>query len=373
MSESSNGSEEMEELEEIDLHDNDQDIEKADNTNEDEEPSEIKKAKGGLSMSNIRKYDTYVNGELTKKEIKKFIIYSVIVALAGIPILYFAITSLPDKDFCKNEDEDDEPLICFDKLQIMFNTLSLAVLFISVGIIAGIISIKTGANIGYTRKTLHFCSFFLPFGINRLFPMQSNIFVTLIKFWGILIVYLIASKSVRRHFWPSSIIFRAFDRPSDRPYTLSWMVTQFLASSVVLVAFSFLWSYFEELKDGDNNFSDLTLIIILINGLGDGLAEPVGVRFGKHKYTTRSIWYDGKFWNGEFTRSYEGSSCVFLVSVASIGGFYYLFTTGQLIIALLTIPIMMTLTEAFAPHTWDNPFLYFVGGLMLAGIVWLPL
>jgi phytol kinase len=365
------------ELEEISIHD-DSDRDDANDNEDDEEtsisePAEIKEAKKGLSMRSIRKYDIHVNGELTKKEIYKFLLYLSIVIIIGLPIFYFAITGLPEDDFCKNKDEDDEPLICFDRLQILFNIVSLAILFISAGIIAGIISIKTDANIGYTRKTLHFCSFFLPFGINRLFPMQSNIFVTLIKFWGICLVYLLANKTIRRHFWPSAIIFRAIDRPDDRPYTLSWMVTQFLASTVVLASFSFLWIKFEEMKDGDNNFADLALILVLINGLGDGLAEPVGVRFGKHKYTTRALYYDGKFWNGEFTRSYEGSSVVFLVSLATIGGFYFVFTIGQLVVAFLTIPIIMTLTEAFAPRTWDNPFLSLIGGLLLSGIVWLPI
>ena len=37
-------------------------------------------------------------------------------------------------------------------------------------------------------------------------------------------------------------------------------------------------------------------------------------------------------------------------------------TTPQLILALLIIPIAMTLAEALSPHTWDAPFLYLVGG-----------
>lgn len=329
--------------------------------------------KNGISMKAIREYDKIVNGEITQKEKYKLYLFTAIVLLSGFPIIYLAIHTMPEENFCKNEDEDDDPLICFDEWQVLFNILSLAVLFVLAGVITGIISIKTDANIGYTRKTLHFCSFFLPFGINKIFPTQGNIFITLIKFWSVLLVYLLASKIIRRKFWVSGIIFRSIDRPEDRPYTLFWMVSQFIASSVVLALFSLLWIYFEDIKEGDNNFGDLSLIIVLINGLGDGLAEPVGVKFGKHKYKTKALYYKGKFWNGEFTRSYEGSSVVFIVSVISIGAFYYVFTIWQMVVAFLTVPIVMTLTEAYAPRTWDNPFLSLIGGILLSVIVWLPI
>lgn len=344
------------------------DEEKSSNVSDDEEDIYRK----GISMKSVREYDKIVNSDLTNMEKNKFYIFTIILVLLGFPIIYLAVHTMPDENFCKNEDEDDEPLVCFNEWQILFNILSLAILFISAGIITGIISIKSGINVGYTRKTLHFCSFFLPFGINKLFPTQGNIFVTLIKFWCVLIVYLLASKMIRRKFWISAIIFRSIDRPEDRPYTLSWMVSQFVASSIVLGLFSYLWIYFEDMKDGDNNFEDLSLIVVLINGLGDGLAEPVGIKFGKHKYKTRALYYDGKFWNGEFTRSYEGSSVVFLVSMMSLGIFYYIFTIWQLVIAFIFIPIIMTLTEAYSPRTWDNPFLSLVGSLLLLSIINFP-
>jgi len=101
----------------------------------------------------------------------------------------------------------------------------------------------------------------------------------------------------------------------------------------------------------------LIYITVLVAGIGDGLAEPVGVRFGRHKYATRALFSDRKY-----TRSYEGSACVFLSGV-----FACLILKGEmsgveLALALGVIPIAMTLAEAFSPHTWDSPFLYLVGG-----------
>lgn len=38
-------------------------------------------------------------------------------------------------------------------------------------------------------------------------------------------------------------------------------------------------------------------------------------------------------------------------------------------IALLTLPMALTLSEAFSPHTMDTPFIMGVGGTLLYAIV----
>ena len=35
---------------------------------------------------------------------------------------------------------------------------------------------------------------------------------------------------------------------------------------------------------------ELVIIIMIINGIGDGLAEPIGIRFGKHKYKIYALF-----------------------------------------------------------------------------------
>ena len=37
-------------------------------------------------------------------------------------------------------------------------------------------------------------------------------------------------------------------------------------------------------------------------------------------------------------------------------------------IGVLTL-VLMTLAEAFSPHSWDSPFLFLVGGMSLAGVL----
>jgi dolichol kinase len=113
--------------------------------------------------------------------------------------------------------------------------------------------------------------------------------------------------------------------------------------------------------------SNLIFIPILINGIGDGLAEPVGIRFGRLKYKTYALFSKRKY-----VRTIEGSACVFITSIIVIFLFKSYFSPAEFICALIVIPIAMTLAEAFAPHTWDTPFLFFVGYMSLYIITRIP-
>ena len=73
----------------------------------------------------------------------------------------------------------------------------------------------------------------------------------------------------------------------------------------------------------------------------------------------------GLFTDRVYTRSYEGSFMVTLSTIVSFLVFRSLFSLNQLILLLMVMPFLMTLTEAKAPHTWDNPFLYLVASLVI--------
>jgi phytol kinase len=87
-------------------------------------------------------------------------------------------------------------------------------------------------------------------------------------------------------------------------------------------------------------------------GAADAIAEPVGVRFGKHKYKVPSL---KKVQIAE--RSLEGSFSVLVVSlVLSVLFFVFLFelplTSALIFSAILSIAIV--LVEAVSPHGADN-------------------
>jgi phytol kinase len=59
---------------------------------------------------------------------------------------------------------------------------------------------------------------------------------------------------------------------------------------------------------------------------------------------------------------------VILAGIVVVAVFHSAFTPRQFIVALVSMPILMTLVEAFSPHTWDTPTLYLAGYGALYGI-----
>lgn len=341
------------------------------------ESEEVEILATSLRFRNMRKFDQQVNGELTRLEKWRFFGFA-LAMLVSAPVLFWLLDdALPDEGFCGERAKN-----C-PKRNIVANVLLLVVLFVSLGMSAGTVAVKffERVNVGYTRKTLHFASFFLPFLVNEIVAVPSHFSITLLKFWLIQLVYLLATKPSRWVLWPALIMFRAIDRPSDRPKTLKWMDIQFLASSLVVLVLKALWDKWKVESD------HLLLILILVNGLGDGLAEPVGVKWGGrvyvklchgfHKYRARTLtcryekgaWYKGRpALTDEFERSWEGSTAVYVVSLVSVIGFYSSFSAVQLGVTALLFPPLMAVTEAFSPHTLDSPFLFAIGGIFLSVI-----
>eukprot|EP00820_Chromera_velia_P007869 Cvel_20080.t2-p1 / transcript=Cvel_20080.t2 / gene=Cvel_20080 / organism=Chromera_velia_CCMP2878 / gene_product=hypothetical protein / transcript_product=hypothetical protein / location=Cvel_scaffold1776:35707-36063(-) / protein_length=119 / sequence_SO=supercontig / SO=protein_coding / is_pseudo=false len=111
----------------------------------------------------------------------------------------------------------------------------------------------------------------------------------------------------------------------------------------------------------------LVFIPVLVTGIGDGLAEPVGVRFGAHKYSAYALCS-----NKKYTRSLEGSLCVYLSGVVFTGCFFNNFTQRvHFWVTLLVLPPLMTVAEAVSPHTWDTPFLMLTGCLVIWAVSFL--
>jgi len=221
---------------------------------------------------------------------------------------------------------------------------------------AGILATRHDIRVNYTRKIVHFSAFFLPVLVTDRFPFDPTPATTVVSGAILLALLGLLVKPIRRRSSFLTIVFRSFDRPEDRPHTLRWLTTQLAAGYVVIVAFGAVFNAMGMLH--------LIYIPIVVSGIGDGLAEPVGVRFGRRKYEVPAWGTDRTY-----VRTLEGSACVFLTAVAVLLVFRGSFTTTQLVVALATIPALMTLTEARAPHTWDQPFLMLTGSLSILAIL----
>jgi len=232
----------------------------------------------------------------------------------------------------------------------------IVIVLISIAYICGSLVHYKGIKVNYTRKINHFAVFFLPPFIDSFVVYNKNMFtlsISMIMSVALLGLYV---EPLRERVPILKRAFLSFDRPEDRPHTLFWLSTQFAASALVIIPFVMYFFTINKLL--------LIFIPILITGIGDGLAEPIGIRFGKHYYQTKALFSKKKY-----VRTLEGSSCVFIISILTVFAYYNFFTPVQFYAALIMFPILMTLTEALSPHTWDTPSLYLVGGLATVGII----
>jgi dolichol kinase len=235
--------------------------------------------------------------------------------------------------------------------------LNQGVKYVSIGLIqfvCGLLVHKFNVNVAYTRKIVHIFYFVFPQLLDTiLLSFDKNIFTEL---WNIVIIFLLLSlilEPIRERSVLFQIMFKAIDRPKDRPYTVFWFITQLVVSIPIIAGFSILFSYW-----GRDPFIFIPLIILVF---GDGLAEPIGTRFGYHKYSVKGFYV-----SDVYTRSFEGSACVYFFSVVAVAANYNNFTKESMTFALLTLPVIMPLVEAKSPHTWDNPIILLVGYVLLA-------
>jgi len=215
-------------------------------------------------------------------------------------------------------------------------------------------------RVNYSRKVNHMCIWFIPFLADIIFiDTESNLSIM----WNIFMVFLVQTLWMipTREADCTGILqtsFSAVDRPEDRPNTLYWLAIQGVGVGISLIPFGILWNTWD--------ISNLVIIPLIIVTFGDGLAEPIGIRFGKHKYKVRALGTDKIY-----TRSLEGSFMVYLAGFIAICATYSEFELYEFVLNLIIVPIAGTLLEAFSPHTLDNPVII-IGVSAIISLIHLP-
>jgi len=233
---------------------------------------------------------------------------------------------------------------------------------------------KSYFKVNYTRKIQHLAAYLIPLVIEIpqgctaavMYPDSDADTLGLIQAWwshaACLVSFVLLIKPFRERFTPLMMAFNAMDRPEDRPNCLNWLIGgNVLPGYCLLIPLRFVFSYTCQ--------QNLVYVVIFIVGLGDGLAEPVGIHLGKHKYQTRGC--EGISDTGPevryYTRSWEGSATVFLSGVLFPCIQYYLYANvTQFLISCICLPPLVTAAEALAPHSMDTVSLILVAaGVML--------
>lgn len=196
--------------------------------------------------------------------------------------------------------------------------------------LAGYLKARKGFRTGYSRKVFHF----LIFGS-----------VALIQWlWGISAVCLFGAMTTVVVFYavlcgPGNILYEAMAREKDEPHRTRYIVIPYFATLLG----GLITNIF---------FGPIAIVGYLVTGVGDAIGEPVGTRFGKHKYRTPSLS------SVKSERSLEGSAAVLLMSLFAITAGIALSPeldfSPSCFIVIPALSIISALTEALSPHGWDN-------------------
>jgi phytol kinase len=187
---------------------------------------------------------------------------------------------------------------------------------------------RHGMRAGDTRKVFHFCIF------NSAAILRCQVDAGGLVTFGLIVAFGVFYCAWRG---PGNTVFDAIARPSDMPRQRLHIVVPAFCTA--------FGGVFAQLIAGR-----LALVAYLIGGWGDAIGEPVGIRWGKHRYTVPSLG------GVPSTRSIEGSFAVLVASSIAAGiGLVLVGQTGNSALGLaLLLGIATTIVEAFTPHGLDN-------------------
>ncbi len=173
--------------------------------------------------------------------------------------------------------------------EVLIEAIALFIAEIAWEFVLSAIVIKYKIKINYTRKLgnlfkipRYFAADLLPFYESTATSLVTALAINQTLFC---IMY---SRQAREKVPFFSYVFLSQDRREDRPDTLIFQVTEDIMRFGVYFPYKILVA-------NRIGLPELVFIPVIVNNIGDGLAEPVGVAFGKHKYSTTALYHKGKF------------------------------------------------------------------------------
>jgi phytol kinase len=195
---------------------------------------------------------------------------------------------------------------------------------------------------GYTRKVFHFAIFTAAAGVHAWRGLSG------VCVFGLGVSAALGYALVQG---AGSSCYEALARPQDAPRRTHFIVAPYFATLA--------GGLLANLATGDAAIAGY-----LCAGFGDAVAEPVGVRWGRHRYRVPSAR------GVPAVRSWEGSAAVFGASFAGACGAGMLLEAGPpmaLVAGALGIAAASALVEAVSPHGWDNLPMQLVPSLLALG------
>jgi len=196
-------------------------------------------------------------------------------------------------------------------------------------LVAGLVATRLrrrGVPAPYTRKAFHFAIFSLA-AVVHVWRGAGGV-VT----FGVVVATVVLYATMRRNG-----LFYALARPTDAPRERLFVLAPLLATAAGGVLANALFGAF-------------AMVGYLVAGWGDALAEPVGTRWGRHRYRVHSMF------GVAATRSVEGSAAVLVAG--GIAGFIGLIVLGvphsSAVLVAGGVGLTGAVVEALSTHGVDN-------------------
>ncbi len=214
--------------------------------------------------------------------------------------------------------------------QILTAAVASAAAILGASTVSGALKRWAGWPTGYTRKLLHFIIFFTAVGLHLWGGLPAvNV---LGAGMGIFVFFAVTAGD-------GNFFFEAMAREKDRPRRGYFIVVPYLTTAMGGILSNAL-------------FGACAVMGYVVCGAADAIAEPVGVRFGRHRYRVHSL---RKVKTSE--RSLEGSLAVFVASLVLAAAFFRFLYNLPMPVALLSslcLSLAIVIVEAVSFHGADN-------------------
>jgi phytol kinase len=213
--------------------------------------------------------------------------------------------------------------------RVLFTVAPIALLYVSlVAWLVGYLHARRQVRTAYTRKMFHFLIFTAVSIVHLLWHLPGVTVFGIVS--TLVVVYAV-------HRGDGFAFYEALARPADAPHR-----TLFIIVPLVTTALGGIFT--------NSFFAAYAYVGYLVCGWGDAVGEPVGSRWGKHKYRVPSLA------GVKAQRSIEGSAAVFLCgSIAAVLG---LLGAGLLAPTAVAVGFACgfagALVEAVSTHGLDN-------------------
>lgn len=202
-----------------------------------------------------------------------------------------------------------------------------------------------GVKTGYTRKTFHVLTFLTAVCVQVAWGLP------VLCLYGAAVSCVLAYAVARGAGHP---LYEALAREHDAPHRTYYVVVPYFATVVGGLMSNVL-------------FGHAAVVGYLVGGMGDAAGEPVGTRWGRHRYGVPS-------WGGvRVTRSVEGSAGVLVFSLVAVlvgvGLIPEFHLTQRSAWLLPLLAACCALIEAASPHGWDNLTMQLVPSFMAATLL----